>query len=163
MDIKFIDLNVGAPVPSAVSTTPALRVGTRMRGLNNDTGQYVDLVYGKAGGTIAESAVCVMDSVDWTFVAGSANAIGKVGVAANAMTVGQYGWFVVGGHVRARVAASFAASAFVYWTASAGVVDDAAVAGDRIKGARGVSALDTVTGLATLFLQDAYADDGAAT
>ena len=53
--------------------------------------------------------------------------------------------------------------ALVYATSTAGSIDDAVVAGDRVKLAIGASAVDTPSsGLAEFEIQRPYMDDGTA-
>lgn len=70
---------------------------------------------------------------------------GVVGFAMSANVAAQYGWYQISGAVVANVAAAFAAAADVYATATAGVLDDAVVAGDLIAGLVGVTAIGTPT------------------
>jgi len=66
----------------------------------------------------------------------AANAKGRVGVAMAAITASSYGFFqVYGKSTTALALTSCADNADLYATATAGSVDDAVVAGDRVKGA----------------------------
>lgn len=88
----------------------------------------------------------------------AANAKGRVGVAMAAIVADKYGFFqVYGKNTIAKVAASFADNGDVYATATAGTVDDAVVAGDRVKGAWGRSAISG--GVATMELNFPFVDD----
>ena len=66
--------------------------------------------------------------------------IGVAMVTNTSSTTGM--WYQIAGAALAKVAASFAANAPVYSTATAGTVDDAVVAGSGITGAVSVSAID---------------------
>lgn len=93
----------------------------------------------------------------------AANAIGPVAVAMSANVASQYGWYQIGGKAVAKVASGFADNANVYATATAGTVDDAVVAGDRVKRAKGASAIGTPSaGLAELEIDRPFMDDGLA-
>lgn len=93
----------------------------------------------------------------------AANAIGPVAVAMSANVANQYGWYQRRGKAVAKVAASFADNGNVYATATAGTADDAIVAGDRVKGAVGASAIDTPsTGLAEMEIDNPFMDDALA-
>lgn len=93
----------------------------------------------------------------------AANAIGPVAVAMSANVANQYGWYQRRGKAVAKVAASFADNGNVYATATAGTADDAVVAGDRVKGAVGASAIDTPsTGLAEMEIDNPFMDDALA-
>ena len=94
----------------------------------------------------------------------AANAIGPVGVAMSINVASQYGWYQISGKAIGKALVSFADNANVYGTGTAGSVDDAVVAGDRVQGCKGASAVDTPSaGLAEFeiarpFVNDALAD-----
>jgi len=70
-----------------------------------------------------------------------ASAIGGVAWALAAVVADNYGWFQISGTVTGNAAAAFADNSKVFATATAGVIDDAVVAGDQVVGAVGRSAL----------------------
>ena len=94
----------------------------------------------------------------------AANAIGPVGVAMSINVASQYGWYQISGKAIGKALVSFADNANVYGTGTAGSVDDAVVAGDRVQCCKGASAVDTPSaGLAEFeiarpFVNDALAD-----
>lgn len=93
----------------------------------------------------------------------AANDIGSVAVAMSANVANQYGWYQIKGKAVGKALASFADNANVYATATAGSVDDAVVAGDRVKNAKGASAVDTPsTGLAEFEIDRPFMDDALA-
>lgn len=93
----------------------------------------------------------------------AANAIGPVAVAMSANVASQYGWYQISGKAVGLAAASYADNGLVYATATAGTVDDAVVAGDRVKLAKGASAVDTPsTGFAEFEISRPFMDDGTA-
>lgn len=93
----------------------------------------------------------------------AANAIGPVAVAMSANVADQYGWYQIGGKAVGKALTGYADNALVYATATAGSVDDAVVAGDRVKLAKGASAVDTPsTGLAEFEIQRPFMDDATA-
>ncbi|WAL81318.1 hypothetical protein OYT13_15815 [Pandoraea sp. XJJ-1] len=102
-----------------------------------------EFVFAQAGGTIAAGTVCqfnesivsgaiVDTAVAW---AGTANSGDVLGVAMAALTVGQWGWFQVGGHAIVTCQGAPVAGNPVYWQA-AGVVSPTAVAGKQMEGAK---------------------------
>jgi hypothetical protein len=92
-----------------------------------------------------------------------ADAIGQVGVAMSANVASQYGWYQIKGKAVGKALAAYADNGLVYGTATAGSVDDAAVAGDRVKKAIGASALDgPATGMAEFEIDRPWVDDGTA-
>lgn len=74
----------------------------------------------------------------------AANAIGPVAVAMSANVASQYGWYQIEGKAVGKALTAFADNGNVYATATPGSVDDAVVAGDRVKNAKGASALGTI-------------------
>lgn len=87
----------------------------------------------------------------------AANAKGRVGVAMAAIVANKYGWAQVYGKNTSAVAGDVADNGDLYATATAGSVDDAVVAGDRIKGAWARSA--DSGGVITVELNFPYMDD----
>lgn len=90
----------------------------------------------------------------------AANAKGRVGVAMGAIVASRWGFFqVYGKSTTALALTGFADNADCYATATAGSVDDAVVAGDRVKGAIGRSAVSG--GVITVELNFPIVDDMA--
>lgn len=91
------------------------------------------------------------------------NAIGPVAVAMSANVANQFGWYQISGKAVGLALAGFVDNANVYATATAGSVDDAVVAGDRVKLAVGASAVGTPSaGLAEFEISRPFMDDGLA-
>jgi hypothetical protein len=89
------------------------------------------------------------------------DAIGPVAVAMAANVANQYGWYQISGKAVGLALASFADNGNVYSTATAGSVDDAVVAGDRVKRAKGASTI-VGAGLAEFEIQRPFVDDALA-
>lgn len=131
------------------------------RGSNsNGAGEFIYLK--GVASTVAGSWVTYnMDDGSTTLLA--ANAIGPVAIAMSANVASQYGWYQIQGKAVGKALAAYADDALVYATATAGSVDDAAVAGDRVKRAKGASALDApATGMAEFEIDRPFMDDGSA-
>ena len=93
----------------------------------------------------------------------AANDIGPVAVALAAVGAAQFGWFQISGKAVGKALAGYVDNALVYATATAGSVDDAVVAGDRVKNAKGASAVGTPSaGLAEFEIQRPFMDDATA-
>lgn len=90
----------------------------------------------------------------------AANAIGPVAVSMSINLASFYGWYQIEGKASGLAAAGFADNGNVYATATAGTVDDAIVAGDRVKRAKGASAVSG--GLADFEIDRPFMDDGLA-
>ena len=92
----------------------------------------------------------------------AANAIGPVAVAMSINVASSFGWYQISGKAVGKAKASYADNGLVYATSTAGSIDDAVVAGDRVKLAKGASAVDTPSsGLAEFEIQRPFMDDGS--
>ena len=131
---------------------------------------YNDPVYGAGEAIYLQGAADVArgEWVTYSLDNGSvtrlaANAIGPVAVAPAAIPADHFGWYVIQGKVAGKALAGFADNANVYATATAGSVDDAVVAGDRVKRAKGASAVGTpAAGLAEFEIDRPFMDDAVA-
>lgn len=122
-----------------------------------------EFIYLKGVASTAVGSVVTYSADDFSTALLAANAIGPVAVAMSANVANQYGWYQIQGKAVAKVASGFADNANVYATATAGTVDDAVVAGDRVKNAKGASAIGTPSaGLAELEIARPFADDAVA-
>ena len=93
----------------------------------------------------------------------AANAIGPVATSMSINVASQYGWYQISGKLVGKCLAGYADNGLVYATATAGSIDDAVVAGDRVKLAKGASAIGTPsTGLAEFEMQRSFMDDATA-
>jgi hypothetical protein len=94
----------------------------------------------------------------------AANAIGPVAVAMSANDAAtKFGWYQITGKAIGLCLALFADNGNVYATATAGSVDDAVVAGDRVKNAKGASAIGTPSGsFAEFEIDRPFMDDALA-
>ena len=144
------------------STTAAHKVGTIVRCDHPDygAGEFIYLA-GVASTAVGSWVTYNMD--DGSTVLLAANAIGPVAVSMSANVASGYGWYQISGKAVGKALASFADNANVYATATAGSIDDAVVAGDRVKNAKGASAVDTPsTGLAEFEISRPWMDDALA-
>ncbi len=93
----------------------------------------------------------------------AANAIGPVGVAMAATVANEYGWYHIQGKAVGKALSGYADNGLVYATSTAGSIDDAVVSGDRVKNAKGASAVGTPSsGLAEFEITRPFMDDGSA-
>lgn len=93
----------------------------------------------------------------------AANDIGQVAVAMAATVASEYGWYQIKGKAVGKALTAYADNGLVYATATAGSIDDAVVAGDRVKKALGASAVGTPsTGLAEFEIDRPFMDDATA-
>lgn len=123
-------------------------------------GEFVYLL-GLAATAIGTWVTYNADDYSTTLLA--ANAIGPVAISMSANVASQYGWYQISGKAIGLCLALFADNANVYATATAGSVDDAVVAGDRVKLAKGASAIGTPSGsFAEFEIQRPFMDDAVA-
>lgn len=122
-----------------------------------------EFVYLKGVASTAAGSWVTYNADDYSTALLAANAIGPVAVSMSANVAGQWGWYQINGKAVGKALASFADNANVYATATAGSIDDAVVAGDRVKRAKGASAVDTPsTGLAEFEIDRPFMDDALA-
>lgn len=153
---------IGTPAITDTSTTAKVRPGTRVQAVDPvyGAGEFIYLL-GVASTAVGSWVTYNQDDHSTALLA--ANAIGPVAVAMSANVAGQYGWYQIFGKAVGKVLAGFADNANVYATATAGSVNNAVVAGDRVKNAKGASAIDTPsTGLAEFEISYPVMDDGLA-
>lgn len=123
-------------------------------------GEFIYL-QGLASTAVGEWVTYNADDYSTTLLA--ANAIGPVAVAMSACVASEYGWYQIQGKAVGLCATGFADNANVYATATAGTVDDAVVAGDRVKRAKGASAIGTpAAGQAEFEIDRPFMDDAVA-
>lgn len=122
------------------------------------TGEFI-LLKGVASTAVGSWVTYNYDDNTTTLLA--ANAIGPVAVSMAANTAATtYSWYQISGKAVGLALAGFVDDANVYATATAGSVDDAVVAGDRVKLAKGASAVSG--GLADFEISRPFMDDGLA-
>jgi hypothetical protein len=166
MAYKYSGAEIGVQPLDETSTVQKHPLGKRVRGkdIHTDTaygeGEFIYLL-GLAD-TVVGSWVLYSED-DHSTALLPANGIGQVAIAMSANVASQYGWYQIYGKAVGKVAAGFADNANIYATATAGTVDDAIVAGDRVKRAKGASAIDTPsTGLAEVEIAYPFMDDALA-
>lgn len=122
-----------------------------------------EFIYLKGVASTAIGSWVTYNQDDNSTVLLAANAIGQVAVAMAATVASTYGWYQIGGKAIGKALTGFVDDANVYATATAGSVDDAVVAGDRVKLAKGASAVGTPSaGLAEFEIARPFMDDAVA-
>lgn len=153
---------IGAQPIADTSTVQNHALGTIVRATDPTygAGEFIYLL-GVASTAVGSWVLYSPDNFATSLLA--ANDIGHVAIAMSANVASQYGWYQIQGKAVGKVLAAFADNGNVYATATAGSVDDAVVAGDRVKGAKGASAIDTPsTGLAEMEISRPWMDDALA-
>ena len=147
---------------STTETAAKHPLGTRVRAVDPTYGEG-EFIYLKGVASTAIGSVVLYNADDFSTSLLAANDIGPVAVAMSANVANQYGWYQIYGKGVGKVLASFADNANCYATGTAGSIDDAVVAGDRVKNMKGASAIDTpATGLAELEMAYPFMDDAVA-
>jgi len=153
---------VGYQAIADTSTTKNHPLGTIVTAVDPTYGEGEFIYLTGVASTAVGSWVTVHED-GFTTTLLAANDIGRVAVAMSANVATQYGWYQISGKAVGKVAASFADNGLVYATATAGTVDDAVVAGDRVKKAIGASAIGTPSaGLAEMEIDRPFMDDATA-
>ena len=171
MAYTIADTFLGYPKIAATSTAPWIGggtlnttppLGTIVRA-NDPTYGMGEFIFLKGVASTAVGSWVTYNDDDYSTTLLAANAIGPVAVAMSANVANQYGWYQIQGKAIGKALTGFVDNANVYATATAGSVDDAVVAGDRVKNAKGASAVDTPsTGLAEFEIDYPVMDDGLA-
>lgn len=171
MAYTIADTFLGYPKIAATSTAPWIGggtsnttppLGTIVRA-NDPTYGMGEFIFLKGVASTAVGSWVTYNDDDYSTTLLAANAIGPVAVAMSANVASQYGWYQIQGKAIGKALTGFVDNANVYATATAGSVDDAVVAGDRVKNAKGASAVDTPsTGLAEFEIDYPVMDDGLA-
>lgn len=153
---------VGTQPIADTSTVQQHPLGLKVQA-NDPTYNEGEFIYALGVASTAVGSWVTINEDDWSTALLAANAIGRVGIAMSANVAGQWGWYQVSGKAVGKVLAGFLDNANIYATATAGSVDDAVVAGDRVKCAKGASAIGTPSaGLAEVEIDSPYMDDGLA-
>lgn len=122
-----------------------------------------EFIYLKGVASTARGTWVTYNADDFSTTRLAANAIGAVAIAMAATVASTEGWYQITGKAVGLATALYADDGLVYATATAGTVDDAVVAGDRVKNAIGASAVDTPSsGFAEFEINRPFMDDGSA-
>lgn len=153
---------VGSQAIADNSATQKHPLGTILRADDEvyESGEFIYLK-GVASCIVGAFVTYNMDDGSSTLLVG--NAIGPIAVAMSVCVAGEFGWFQIQGKAVGKVSAGFTDGSNCYATATPGEVDNAIVAGDRVKRCKGASAIDTPsTGLAEMEIDRPFADDAVA-
>lgn len=162
MAFTIRDAIVGVQQIDDTSTTKQHPLGTRVKAVDPTYGAG-EFIYLKGVASTVIGSWVTYNLDDGTTDLLAANAIGPVAVAMSANVADQYGWYQVYGKAVGKALASYADNGLVYATATAGSIDDAVVAGDRVKLAKGASAVNTPsTGFAEFEIEYPFMDDATA-
>lgn len=138
---------LGYPVPGNVDATELVAIGTIAKFFDETQGEgefiYLPGVAATAYGDCVEYDLNPGSEVTIRHSNATATGSGRPVAFATAATIAAtFGWYQIGGVAVISVAAGMAAG-LLFGTATAGVLDDGADAGDQILGARCSSAIGT--------------------
>jgi hypothetical protein len=162
MAFRITDNIIGTQAIADTSTVQNHPLGTVVRAVDPvyGAGEFIYLL-GVASTAIGTWVLYNEDDFSTSRLA--ANDIGQVAVAMSANVASQWGWYQIKGKAVGLALAAFADNGNVYSTATAGSVDDAVVAGDRIKKCKGASALGVPSGsFAEFEIDRPFVDDALA-
>jgi hypothetical protein len=153
---------LGQSLIGSVDTAAAVPVGTIVTATDPVYGAG-EFIYLKGVASTVTGSWVTYNMDDGSTALLAANAIGQVAVAMGATVANTWGWYQISGKAVGRALAAYADNALVYATATAGSVDDAVVAGDRVKLAIGASAVGTPSAnLAEFEIARPFMDDATA-
>lgn len=148
---------IGSQPIATVSTVKNHPLGTIVQASDPTYGNAEFIYLTGVVGTVAGSWVTYDINGVSTLLA--ASAVGPVGIAMGANVASSYGWYMIHGKHSAALAwttLTLASNAILYATASAGLVDDAVVSGDKIRRAK---ADEAKTSLAATVSVEIYRPD----
>ncbi len=125
------DLPGGQPITDT-STVQKHPLGTRIRAIDPVYGE-AEFVYLKGVASTVVGSVVTFDQRNGTTTLTTLSTLGLIAVSMSANVASQYGWYCVAGACSAK-AATVASGAQAQLTATAGTVDDLAVAEKYIRG-----------------------------
>jgi hypothetical protein len=170
MSFKPVVPRIGLQPIDATSTTAQHTLGTIVRAVETNPGSTIatssygesQFIYLKGvANTVVGSVVTYYES-DYTTALLAADAVGQVAVAMSANVASQYGWYMIKGKAAAKCVASVADNGLVHTCTTAGSIDDAATAGERVHCAQTAGATDSAgTGLCYLEINFPYVQNGA--
>lgn len=164
MAYTFIGTTIGVTPMTTVDTAanPAHALGTILQAKDPTYGAG-EFIYLKGLDTTALGTWVTYNADDNSTTLLAANAIGPVAIAMAATVTGTFGWYQIGGKGIGKALTGYLDNGLVFATATAGSIDDAVVAGDRVKLAVGASAVGTPSaGLAEFEIQRPFMDDATA-
>lgn len=162
MAYSIINPEIGYQPIAVTDTVQAHPLGTIVRASDPTYGAG-EFIYLKGVASTAIGSWVTYSYDDGTTALLAPNAIDPVAVAMSANVANQYGWYQISGKAVGLALTGYVDNALVYATSTAGSVDDAVVAGDRVKLAKGASAVGTPSaGFAEFEISRPFMDDGSA-
>lgn len=149
---------IGAQPITENSTVQRHPLGLRVKAQDPTYG-VGEFIYAKGVASTAARDWVTINADDWSTTRLAANAIGPVGVAMSACVASEYGWYQIYGKALGKCLTQFADNGRVYITGTTAAVDDASVAGDLVRGAKGASTTAVDSGYAEFEIHYPYTED----
>ena len=162
-DYQIANPIVGTQNIADTSTTQNQPLGTIVEAVDRASTAYGagEFVYLSGIASTVVGSFVTYNADDNSTALLAANAIGPVATAMSINVASSYGWYQIGGKAIGKCLSGYADDGLVYATSTAGSIDDAVVSGDRVKLAKGASAIGTPSsGLAEFEIQRPFMDDG---
>lgn len=144
---NYVPVNpiIGLQAFDETSTTQQHELGMIIQAYDDSSTNlgYAEFIYAKGVASTAVGDAVIVNQYAATTTRTVANSRGRVGIAMSANVADQYGWYQISGIAVVNVAAAFASGAMCFATATAGTLDDAVVATDKVDGAISVTAIAT--------------------
>ena len=137
--------SIGGQQINATSTTQDEQLGLTCKAVDMAATNYgvAEFIYLKGLASTAVGSVVRYSEDGYATKLAVANDAGSIAIAMSACLASQFGWYQIKGKGVALVKTSFADNAACYLTSTAGSVDDAVVAGDRVHRMISSSAIGT--------------------
>jgi len=132
MAYSLTDSLVGAQAIATTSTVQAHNIGKRVKAYDPTYGEGEFIYLKGVASTVVGDAV-IYDTDAPSTVRAVAGSRGPVAIAMSINVASQYGWYQIAGAAVVK-AGTVAAAGLCYVTATAGTLNDAVVAGDKIDG-----------------------------
>jgi hypothetical protein len=165
-DFRNIESQIYNQAIDENSTTQNAPLGTIIKAKDVASTDYGvgEFIYLQGVASTAVGSVVLIDQDNFSTSLATANDVGYLAVAMAATVASEYGWYQIRGKAVIKGLTGLADNASLYLTSTAGSLDDAVVAGDRVKGyAKTASALGTPsTGLAEADIVNPFVDNGEA-
>lgn len=161
-DFKVTDGVIGVQAIDENSTTQNHPLGFCVEAEDSASTAYGagEFMYAKGVASTVVGSCVIIDADDYTTKLAVADDVGRIGFAMSACVAGEYGWYQVRGKAVGKALASCADNVALYLTSTAGSLDDAVVAGDRVHRVESASAVDTPsTGLIELDIDFPHTDN----
>lgn len=138
MTYEVVNGPAGMQPIADTSTVQHHKIGTRVQAYDETYG-VGEFIYLKGVASTAVGDLVIYEEYANLTIRAVAGSRGPAAVAMSANVAEQYGWYQIFGAAKIK-AGTVADNGDVYLTATAGTVDDAVVAGDKVDGARFKSA-----------------------